>query len=399
MLRFQVHRTQSRTRTAGIARTVLINIAVLILLFVLAEGFLSAALLSSDLLGQDAPLERVHTRYDPELGWAAIPNLDLPDMYGPGGFLRTNSQGFRGNYDYTETVPAGKRRVICSGDSVTFGYGVDDEHAWCRLLETMDPRLETINMALPGYGVDQAFLWYKRDAARFQHQVHLFAPITDDFRRMQSTKFVGYGRPFLVVEDDGLAVTNVPVPAHSFQLPWWTEIRKHLWSLRSAEAVRRLRRSFSEGGEAGPAVPANRHANKLAADREAAIVASKLLQDLKALNEARGSILVVVYLPTLSDRGPDTAFWTRVVEAECETLGIPFVNLVTEFDRMPDDEAAQLYLLPDLGHFNRDGNAYVARLVYQRLTRLPEVSRVLFATDGPRSGTAGPHALNPVPVE
>jgi lysophospholipase L1-like esterase len=382
VLHFQAQPAAPWTRTVKVVRTALINIIVLVMLFALGEGFLSVALLASDMLREDVTPERTHTRYDPELGWAPIPNLDLPSMYGPGSYLRTNSQGFRGTYDYTETPPPGKRRVICSGDSVTFGYGVDDEHSWCRLLETVDPRLETINMGLPGYGVDQAYLWYKRDAGRFDHQVHLFAPITDDFRRMQSTRFLNYDRPFLAVEDGRLQVTNVPVPERSFKLPWWNEARRHLWSLRSAQAVRRLDQSVSESQGAGAVLPASLgKPGKLAADRQTAGVVSVLLRDLQALNEERGSILVVVYLPTHNDRGLDTAFWIGLLEDECKALGIPFVNLVKDFEQMPDHEAIRLYL-PDLGHFNRDGNAYVARRIHQYLAGFPEVSRALFRPDG-----------------
>jgi hypothetical protein len=393
VLQFQAQPPAPWTRTVKVVRTALINIIVLAFLFALLEGFVSVALLTSDMLREDVTPERTHTRYDPELGWAPIPNLDLPSMYGPGNFLRTNSQGFRGTYDYTETVPPGKRRVICSGDSVTFGYGVDDEHSWCRLLETVDPRLETINMGLPGYGVDQAYLWYKRDAGRFDHQVHLFAPITDDFRRMQSTRFLNYDRPFLVVEDGRLQVTNVPVPARSFHLPWWNEARRHLGSLRSARAARWLKRSVSESEGAGAGLPASldKQAGRLNPDRRAAGVVSVLLRDLKALNDERGSILVVVYLPTHNDRGPDTAFWIGLLADECEALGIPFVNLVKDFEQMPDDEAIRFYL-PGLGHFNRDGNAYVARLIHQNLAGFPEVSRALFRPDGRQ-------ARNPVGLE
>jgi len=402
VLRLQTNRRLSRSRTGKVAGTVLVNLGVFVLLFVLAEGLLSAVLLSSDVLGEDIVPERAHTRYDPELGWAPIPNIHLQDMYGPGVSLRTNSQGFRGTHDHNEAVPPGKRRIICSGDSVTFGYGVDDGNAWCRLLATIDPRLETINMGLPGYGVDQAYLWYKRDAGRFQHHVHLFAPITDNFRRMQSSKWLGYGRPFLVVEGGRLEVTNVPVPSDSYRLPWWTEVRRHLWSLRSAEALRRVRRlaqDFSNRGDAEGTMAArlDARADKDAANKDAPLVVSKILQDLKALNEARGSVLVVMHLPTLSDRGPDTAFWTGVLKAECDALGIPFLNLSAEFDRMPDHEIGRLFL-PDLGHFTREGNEYVARLIHQRLARIPAVSRMLDAA-GPRHGGNGRHASIPLAFE
>jgi hypothetical protein len=361
--------------------TVLVNIIVLVLLVVLAEGLFSVLLLSSDLLRNDTRPERLHTRYDPELGWAPIPNLYLPDMYGPGVYLRTNSQGFRGLYNYTEAVPPGRHRVICSGDSVTFGFGVDNKHSWCRLLETIDPHLETINMALPGYGVDQAYLSYKRNAVNFKHQVHLFAPITDDFRRMQqSTKFIGYDRPLLVAEGDRLVATNVP-----FQPPWLNHVRRSLWSLRSVQVARRLKRSLVDGGEETAVVQTE-------LDQRTRKIVSLLLRDLKALNEERGSILVFVYLPTHSDRGPETDYWIGVAEAECERLGIPFINVAERFNRMSDP--TQLYL-PDLGHFNRAGNQYVARLIYERLSSFPEVARVLFGQDRPRREALGRPARSP----
>jgi hypothetical protein len=375
--------------------TVLVNIIVLVLLVVLAEGLFSVVLLSSDLLRDDSRPERLHTRYDPELGWAPIPNLYLPDLYGPGVYLRTNSQGFRGSYDYTEAVPSGMRRVICSGDSVTFGVGVDNEHSWCRLLATIDPHLETINMALPGYGVDQAYLSYKRDAVNFKHQVHLFAPITDDFRRMQSTKFIGYDRPLLVAEGDRLVATNVP-----FQLPWLNHVRRSLWSLRSVQAVRRLKRSLVDGEEETAVVQTklDQPTRKIVANRQAAGVVSLLLRDLKALNQERGSILVFVYLPTHSDRGPETDYWIGVAEAECERLGIPFINVAEPFNRMSEHGATQLYL-PDLGHFNRAGNQYVALLIYERLSSFPEVARVLFGQDRPRREALGRQARNRTEIE
>ncbi len=89
------------------------------------------------------------------------------------------------------------RRLVCSGDSFTFGYGVGDEATWCALLATIPPGIETVNMGQGGYGLDQAYLWYRRDGLHLGHQVHVMALITRDFERMASDRFVGYGKPLL----------------------------------------------------------------------------------------------------------------------------------------------------------------------------------------------------------
>jgi hypothetical protein len=122
------------------------NVAVLVFLGVALEGLLSTLLFTWDVVSDRVNPERRHTRYDPDLGWVAIPNLFIPDMYGPGVSLRTNSRGFRGGREFIEAVPPGKFRVICSGDSVTLGFGVADDYPWCKLLESLDQRIETVNM-------------------------------------------------------------------------------------------------------------------------------------------------------------------------------------------------------------------------------------------------------------
>ncbi|MGH7369206.1 MAG: hypothetical protein ACREK9_22650 [Candidatus Rokuibacteriota bacterium] len=375
---------RARDRLARITKLVLANVAVSVLLFVAVEGLLSTLLFAWDVLNERVTPERRHTRYDAELGWVAIPNVRIPDIYGPGVYLRTNSRGFRGERELTEAVPRGKSRVICSGDSMTLGFGVDDDHSWCKVLESLDQSIETVNMGQAGYGVDQAYLWYKRDAAAFRHHVHLFAPIVDDFRRMQSSVFSGYGKPLLAIEDGALVVKNIPVPARAYRVPWLTEVASHLHSLRAAQMLRRLR------GQPAltPSAPSDAERN----ERTAQVVA-KLLEDLKRLNEERASRLVLVYLPTLNDLDSDQGnFWGGVLERQSEALGIRFINLVEEFKKLPDEEAFALYPATDPVHLNPKGNEYVAKLIHRRLRTFPEISRILFADDGHRRESPGAEA-------
>src|SRR5262245_25280565 len=144
--------------------------------FVVLEGLANTALFWYTLLVRPrAPLaEKGHTRYDPDLGWTNIPNVSLKDYYGPGLDLTTNAQGFRGTRPVDVAVPPGMLRIICSGDSMTLGYGVRDDQTWCQRLASLDPRIEAVNMGQGGYGVDQAYLWYRRDGAALEHQLHIF---------------------------------------------------------------------------------------------------------------------------------------------------------------------------------------------------------------------------------
>jgi len=123
--------------------------------FLLLEGLSSTILCVHDSIftyrGQLG--ESYYTRYDPELGWASTPGVRLPNFFGPGIGITINSQGLRGQ---DTAIEASGFRIVCSGDSFTFGYGVDDEHAWCSLLAKFDKRLQSVNMGQGGYGIDQA---------------------------------------------------------------------------------------------------------------------------------------------------------------------------------------------------------------------------------------------------
>src|SRR5262249_7789336 len=142
----------------------------------LFEGCASVVLRTYEVLFvETGVIERRHTRYDELLGWVNVPNLDVKDIYGPGTVLHTNSRGFRGTDEYTVEVPVGRKRVLCSGDSYTFGVDASDSDTWCHQLAVLAPTFETINMGLGGYGIDQAFLWYQRDGERYAHDVQILA--------------------------------------------------------------------------------------------------------------------------------------------------------------------------------------------------------------------------------
>jgi hypothetical protein len=353
------------------------NIFIFGLLLIIIEGLASYGLLVRDIMTTRSLAERRHTKYDADLGWVNEPNVYIPDMYGPGVYLKTNAQGFRNDHDIATAVPQGKARVVCSGDSFTLGYGVDNAHTWCELLSVLDPRLETVNMGQGGYGIDQAYLWYKRDAANIEHQVQLLAFITDDFYRMLHDSFEVYAKPILEVENGALVVKNVPVPRRDYYFPWITENIENLKSLRTVEFLNRVLRRISAS------TLGSRQLTRREKDEEARKILGKVLEDLKRINEQRSSKLVLVYLPTVGElegKGPehqwtDPEEWTKFLEEESKSLEIPLINLFPEFRSLPDNEMVHLFIpkgdLPypgAAGHFNKAGNELVAKVIHDQVS-------------------------------
>ena len=115
---------------------------------------------------------------DPLLLWRLKPNLNhaIWDFT----IVSTNAQGFRADYPIVEK-PAGTFRIVCLGDSVTFGYRVpsvwpdkpnDYNPEWLPFSMLLEKELRKANpnrhievfpMAVPGYTTHQGLAWLRRD--------------------------------------------------------------------------------------------------------------------------------------------------------------------------------------------------------------------------------------------
>jgi hypothetical protein len=307
--------------------------------------------------------ERAHTTWDPEIGWVGRPNVAEPDFYGPGASLHTDSRGFRGEREIAREVPAGRARVLCSGDSFALGYGVDDAETWCRRLEGFDARVETVNLGQGGYGIDQSFLWWRRAAADLEYHAHVFTFIVEDFARMEATDFLGYGKPRLALRRGELVVENVPVPRAPYLWPWLTRHGGLAGRLRSVALLRRL--VGGGGGARGPS----------SFVLERSLPVSVAVFDAVARAEAEaGRSLVLVYLPTREEHGDDrTAELRAFLASEARRRGWTFLDLVEDLRGVPADAVDALFI-PEgaidfaaaAGHYTPEGNRRVAEWIYAR---------------------------------
>jgi hypothetical protein len=336
--------------------------------FVVIEGVSSTALFfyEGSLLPSHIFPSSYVTKYDELLGWMYTPNSTVEGVFGPGTRVTINSQSFRAESDYALDVPAGKIRVLCSGDSFAFGSEVTDQATWCYQLMRIDPRLETINLGVGGYGVDQSYLRYKRDGRPFQHDVHLFTFITEDFRRMRNEQFGFYGKPTLHLEEGVLTVKNVPVFRQSYLVRFLTNLSNQSGRLRSIELGKGvLRRIWNPSTQQG-----------VMSDDEVRSLAVRVIEELQRLNREKQSVLVLVYLPIATDyynTSSDT--WRRHFSSAARERGIPFLDLVENFRSLPPEKVEHFYIRPWDGHLSPTGNQYVAKLIYDRFLGIPQIAK------------------------
>jgi lysophospholipase L1-like esterase len=105
-----------------------------------------------------APAGQLASAKDPALGWIFPPSTEGVFRRGAGEVVeRTNRLGLRS----PEIVDGGAVRVVVTGDSFAFGWGVPERDAFPRRLEAMlrerlpGRAVEVVNAAVPGYSVLQ----------------------------------------------------------------------------------------------------------------------------------------------------------------------------------------------------------------------------------------------------
>ena len=89
--------------------------------------------------------------------------------------VRINARGIRDDEDLVEPKPDGQRRIVCIGDSFTFGWGVPEEDGWVHRLESAlreDPGgdIRTVNCGAAGTVCIDEYWW------GLKHRFHAFEP-------------------------------------------------------------------------------------------------------------------------------------------------------------------------------------------------------------------------------
>lgn len=190
-------------------------------LFLIVIGILAGLLLVEAGLRIFAPqpvylLNRTYFfyhKYDNELGWTTKENsngLDQPNPKEPAVQVRINSQGYRGK-EYPAIKPKGTRRVIIFGDSITFGYGLEENDSYPAMLQQLlGGGTEVINRGVTGYGLDQEYLLFKRQVLQQRPDLVIVGFSGGDiYDSTCSTRF-GIPKPYFKLADGQLILHKPP---------------------------------------------------------------------------------------------------------------------------------------------------------------------------------------------
>ena len=188
------HRMTGRSRWSSPAawKGPLLSVGLLVALVLGLEGLLrllDVGTPPADVLrlpGQPLP-EKSITLWDPDLYYTLRPSTAIFGRY------HVNGHGVRGP-EYQTAKPPGTLRVLCAGDSSTFGLGVSDADTWPaqvqRILDGLlegSWKVEVINFGVPGYSTEQTRRQILRDGLALDPDAIVICPTAQNDSSWRAT--------------------------------------------------------------------------------------------------------------------------------------------------------------------------------------------------------------------
>jgi GDSL-like lipase/acylhydrolase family protein len=315
------------------------------------------------------PLAKAHVDYSmwyrpsEYFGHELIPNFE---GLGPLGVpVKINSFGFR-DEEHERKKPNGTIRVLCLGDSFTFGWGVKVEETFLKRLErTLQVRsgrpVEVINAGVPGWGLAQYDRYLKRDGLEYSPDIIVIAYFADDLDGPRGASLI----------------SNVPPSVHNQDVPVKGGILHHSRLFNFMKSVghwvmeknRRARTGYLHDFDERRKEWSKRINFLMVkpddqANRKFKGYLKDYLREFKDEASKRQSALVIMFIPDISQLfHPETQYINQVLAETTRELKIPFVDMTTTFEMSSDP--GFYYLWPKDPHTNVRGHYAMAEALQQ----------------------------------
>lgn len=168
--------------------------------------------------------------HDPLLGWRYRANARARHHSAEFDVeIRINAQGFRGP-DWP-TVRDGRPLVLVVGDSIAFGWGVEERESLPGLLRTEHPEWDVRGVGISGFAPDQQLLLLRELRSQFTADVIVCVSCRNDVYESATDVAYGLRKPLFAREGGALRLVSQPgaepwLHAHSLL---WRALEKLAW--------------------------------------------------------------------------------------------------------------------------------------------------------------------------
>jgi hypothetical protein len=270
-----------------------------------------------------------------------------------------------------------KHRIALFGDSFTFGLEVRYEQTWGAQLEhALGSDYQVLNFGVDGYGVDQAYLRYRRDARQWQPDIVILGMIDDDFRRSMCVygflcfprSEMPFPKPRFLMADGKLTLANVPLPQPDSifaqqsinDLPHIEddfEFDAVEWQrnpLQAAYSMRLLLSRYRRYPERGPTVN----------DQAVRQINGEIVRSFVRSVKEAGAVPLVVYFPSRTYAGPESIHPPSMAREVLTGIGVPFLDMS---DCLQQIEPARRFAIV---HYSSAANAAIAQCLREPVAAL-----------------------------
>ena len=161
--------------------------------------------------------DKACAQHDEHLGWVNVPGITTRVVAPQFTYRVTmNDKGLR-DEEHPYEKPEGAYRVALLGDSIAWGWGVDDGLAFADLVEErLGPDVEVINLGVPGYSTDQHLWTLERDGLRYDPDLVLLCFVLNDVVGNDQLIAQGRPKPCFKKAESGWSVVGRPAPLREF---------------------------------------------------------------------------------------------------------------------------------------------------------------------------------------
>jgi lysophospholipase L1-like esterase len=258
-----------------------------------------------------------------------------------------NSHGTRGE-EFPAEKPAGTFRVLCVGDSRTFGWGLGDRDTYPAMLQDSlralvgkARRVEVINAGVNGWSWSQVFCYLRDIGLSYVPDVIVVADAYSytSFTEDRSPEFVGKMKRRVWVKN----------------LLRRSAVYHYFIEYRFREAYFRLGELVFPADRAAPDPPTT--------DDPDAVYYEKYINKVCELIHDARIPAILLHLPTEGEDATSRPASWRIKREAAASYGMAFVDVTDPFLSSP----TELFLHRDPLHQNATGNRLVAGRLFQRL--------------------------------